>query len=324
VNTASGSTAERARPGELMRLVASGLTRNGFDIHPPECEDGGRLLIGCQGARCALAVNDWGFAEWECHPQADCVPDPKQIADLVTTLLTGGAGDYPRQGDGYDCAGITLKGIVGRELQARGLEVELEVAEDAMFFNAYAEVVATSPGTGEGAEVRVSDDGSVTWERDYAGDAAVLTGEPGYTGCRTDPAAVAGGIVAVVTQVLSQGLPGAQVTRTTQPAPGAAAQRHGNPGTQAAQDCLDDVTDLEKLASELDALGCTAQLLTPAGKLPYLGIADPPATMPCDRVYAQAGTFFWHGAQVIAPSNQAAAAAAIITQVLCTAPPDQR
>lgn len=61
--------ANRTKPGELMRLVAEGLTANGFDVRPPEYEGGCRLSIGCQGARCTVAVTDWGDVEWEYCPQ---------------------------------------------------------------------------------------------------------------------------------------------------------------------------------------------------------------------------------------------------------------
>ena len=46
--------AGRNEPGELMRLVADGLTANGFEVRPPEREGGCRLTIGCPGARCTV------------------------------------------------------------------------------------------------------------------------------------------------------------------------------------------------------------------------------------------------------------------------------
>jgi len=122
--------ANRTKPGELMRLVAEGLTANGFDVRPPEYEGGCRLSIGCQGARCAVSVSDWGDVEWEWRPWASGKADPKQTADVATALLTGRAQDYPRRGNGYGRDGLTFKGIVGLELKARGFGVELEVYED--------------------------------------------------------------------------------------------------------------------------------------------------------------------------------------------------
>jgi len=204
VNQASASVADRAyKPGELMRLVADGLTGNGLRVRLPECEDGRRLAISYHGARCDLAVNDCGYVEWDYFPRASGEADPKQTADLATTLLTGRAGDYPRVGTGYDLPDITFKGIVGLELKARGLDVGLEVYEDEDYYAAVAEIVVTSPESEEIARVRVTDDGGVTWERDYWPEAAVITWEPDYSGWIADPGSVAGAIVATITRAIS-------------------------------------------------------------------------------------------------------------------------
>src|SRR6266571_5918478 len=48
VNNACGSVADRAngtKPGELMRLVADGLTARGFDVRAPAYEGGCRMAI---------------------------------------------------------------------------------------------------------------------------------------------------------------------------------------------------------------------------------------------------------------------------------------
>src|SRR6266567_1049965 len=127
VNNACGSVADRANrtePGELMRLAADGLT-------------------AC------------GDVEWECAPQAGGEMDPKQIADIAATLLTGQAQAYPRLGTGYGHGSVTFKGIVGLELKARGFHVDLEVYQDEDYFDARAEIVVTSTGSGDGATVYV-------------------------------------------------------------------------------------------------------------------------------------------------------------------------
>jgi hypothetical protein len=206
VNNACGSVADRANrtePGELLRLVAEGLTANGFDVRPPEREGGCRMAIGCQGARCAVSVSDWGDVEWECCPQASGETDPKQIADVATTLLTGRAKDYPRKGNGYGHDSITFKGIVGLELKARGFEVDLEVDEDEDYFDARAEIVVTNPRSGEDAAVHVADDGSVTWTRDYWAEAATVIWEPEFCGWISDPEKVAAAVVATITWAMS-------------------------------------------------------------------------------------------------------------------------
>ncbi len=207
MNNACGSVtdaANRTRPGELMRLVAGGLAANGFDVRPPDYEDGCRMTIGCQGARCAVSVSDWGDVEWECCPWASDEADPKQIADVATVLLTGRAQDNPRRGNGYGREGLTFKGIVGLELRARGFDVDLEVYEDEDYFDARAEIVVTNPGSGKDAAVHVADDGSVTWLRDYWAEAATIIWEPEFCGWFDDPAKVAGAAVETITRAMSQ------------------------------------------------------------------------------------------------------------------------
>jgi hypothetical protein len=206
VNMACGSAAdhaERTKPGELMRLVAVGLSASGLDVRPPEHDGGCRLRIGCPGARCALSVTDWGDIEWECWPQASAA-DPGQIADVATVLLTGQTRDYPRRGNGYGHYGITFKGIVGLELKARGLAVDLEVYEDKDFFDARAEIVVTNPASADDATVHVTDEGSITWSRDYWAEAATVIWEPDFCGWIADPEKVAGAVVATITRAMSQ------------------------------------------------------------------------------------------------------------------------
>ncbi len=208
---ACADVADRVRPGELRRLVADGLTASGLDIRRPDGTPRHRLLIACPGAaRCALAVSDCGLVEWECCPHAGRVADPKLVADLATALLTGVAGEFPRRGGGYGRPDATLKGIVGVELAARGLDVELEVYEDRPNFEARSLIVATNPAAADAAAVEVSDDGCVTWLCDFWDEASVAA-EPGTCAPVPGPAEVAAAVVATVTTALSQGLPGTSV-----------------------------------------------------------------------------------------------------------------
>lgn len=203
MNNSCSHVADRARPGELLRLVADGLTDSGLEVRPPERDGSCHLVIACAGARCTLAVNDWGDAEWEYYTRSGDNADPKQLADATTALLTGRADDFPRLGRGYGHEGITLKGIVGLELKARGLDVDLNVYPDEDYFDALAEIVVTSPGSEEDAKVCVTDDGCLIWMRDYWDEAAASASEPNLCGSITDPAAVAAAVVETVTRAMS-------------------------------------------------------------------------------------------------------------------------
>lgn len=204
-NEGSGSVAQRAKPGELMRLVADRLTRNGFDVSLPEHDDGCRLTITGQDLRSTLSVSDCGLVQWEWCPRAADGVDPAKLADLTATLLTGQAGERP--GDQREPAGLTLKGAVGVDLRARGLTVALNVCEDELYFDAETEIVVTSPGSDPAAEVRITDNGSFTWQRDYWPEAATSSWEPEFHWWITDAAKLADAITAKLTQAISQCLP---------------------------------------------------------------------------------------------------------------------
>lgn len=208
MNSSCRDVAHRTRPGDLLRLVADGLTDSGLDVRPPERDGSCRLVIVCTGARCTLAVNDWGDAEWDYCPGSGEYADPKQLADLATALLTGPVDDFPRRGHGYDHEGITLKGIVGLELKARGLKVDLAVYPDEDYFDAHAEIVVTSPGSEEGAKIFVTDHGCLTWMREYWGEATRSVSEPDLSGPLTDPAAIAATVVNTITRAMSYLRPG--------------------------------------------------------------------------------------------------------------------
>jgi hypothetical protein len=195
--------ADRAAPGELLRLLADGLTGAGLDVRPP-ADGEGRLDIALPGARCTLAVGECGSAEWEYCPWSPQDADPDLTADLATVLLTGRAGPQPRLGSGYQFENVTFKGIVGLELKARGLDVELAVYCDETAFDTFAEIIATVPGPGDvGGQVCVTDEGGLTWTRDYLAEAAAMVSPPEPCGQAADPASVAGAVVEAVTRAMS-------------------------------------------------------------------------------------------------------------------------
>lgn len=198
-----GGLAEHGQPGELIRLVADGLTVSGLDVRLTDPEGAARLDIICEAGQCRLSVNDWASAEWDYTPRSKDEADPALTAGLATALLTGSAGHYPHPAGGYRREGITFKGIVGRELRARGLDVGLEVYADEDYFDAHAEIIITNPGSRDDAQVRVTDEGCLTWTRDYWGQTATIVFEPDFCGWITNPADVAASVVATITQAMA-------------------------------------------------------------------------------------------------------------------------
>jgi hypothetical protein len=180
------------KPGELLSLVMDGLSGSGLDVRRGE---GSVVAIAWPGARCTLAVSDCGRAEWEYCPQPPA--DPGLAADLATALLTGHPGPFPRLAESRDRA--TFKASVGRELKARGLDVELAVYTDEAAFDAFAEIVATAPGGNQDAQVHVADDGGMTWIRDYQAETTATASGPDFCG----PAGVASSVVETVMRAMS-------------------------------------------------------------------------------------------------------------------------
>ena len=188
MSNASGNVADRTNSGELLHLVADGLTANDFDVRLPTYEGGSRLTIKRMDAWCTLSVSDMGYVEWECPPSSTGEPDPKCAADLATMLLTGSTGDMPYGGNAYEALGVTFKGVVAMELKSRGLDVALNVFKDEKYFEAVSEIVVTNPDSRDDATVRVTDDGHVTWACDYS----------------TEATTVAGVVVATISQAMAQ------------------------------------------------------------------------------------------------------------------------
>lgn len=163
----NGTDASAYRPGELMRMVADRLRARGLNVGLPTIEEARRLSVRGGGGRCELSVGDCGHIECEYSLPDRGEAAPERIADVATMLLTGHAGSYPRRGAGYGQPGISLKGVAGLELKARGFDVGLEVYEDYVCYDVFASIVVTNPGTGTNATIRVGDDGVIIWEQDY-------------------------------------------------------------------------------------------------------------------------------------------------------------
>jgi hypothetical protein len=77
--------------------------------------------------------------------------------------------------------------------------------------------------------------------------------------------------------------------------------------------------ELGTLAAEMAARGYTARLHTPHARLPYLEIRNPEVSALSEKVYAQAGAFWFSWAAKIADTDSPADAARMLARVLATA-----
>jgi serine/threonine-protein kinase RsbW len=89
--------------------------------------------------------------------------------------------------------------------------------------------------------------------------------------------------------------------------------------TMPVQERSDDPSiqaELQKLATGVTGRGLTAALRTPAGKLPYLDVCNPHVMVMTERVYAQAGSFWYGWDERIGRYDELEQVAALITRVL--------
>jgi hypothetical protein len=153
----------------------AGMTRAGFDARPAGHEENERLAISCAAGTGTLTLTDYGHAVWDYTPGSPGA-DPDLAADMASTLLTGRPGPHPRLSRASRRDGITFRGLVGRELKARGLDVELAVFTDEDTFDVFTEIVAGVPGGDDETMVCVADDGRLTWTRSHWPQAPPLSG----------------------------------------------------------------------------------------------------------------------------------------------------
>jgi hypothetical protein len=78
----------------------------------------------------------------------------------------------------------------------------------------------------------------------------------------------------------------------------------------------EELADLERLGAELTARGYQTSICTPPGRLPYLDVRNPRASVLAEKVYAQADAFWFSWAERIAGCDEVTTAAAILARVL--------
>lgn len=182
--------------GTAMRMVAERLTANGVAIRMPDYADSRRLnIVNARRARSEIIAEDCGYVVWDYWPWSGAHSDPADITSLVLRVL--GADHYATTRNISAQPALKLKGIVGRDLAARGLRVSLEVFEDLVAFDVVAEISVTNPARPERGRVCITDEGSVMWEYHHESTRETLmdvvdTITPvltnGIGGCRTHAA----------------------------------------------------------------------------------------------------------------------------------------
>ncbi len=188
-----------AAPPALAALTAAALTSAGHHVTGPD--DAGRLLIAARLAQCVVIVTDNADAELHWTPHAGQHGDPHATAAMAAALLDG--RPCPRHPDAKAGKDITPKGIAGMDLRAGGYTVALTVHTDDYYYDVTAEITVTSPRAPGTAYL--TDQGGLTWHRDYSRDHAAETWEPAYRAWLPDPPAAARAIADTITRALPPG-----------------------------------------------------------------------------------------------------------------------
>ena len=153
--------------GELAHLTAECLTAQGFRVTEPDSTDtdGRVLLITCLGRHGTLYVGAYADIELQWTSDDGGFADARQMADMAAALLSDPPRD--RSAEMPACsAAVTLKGVVGRDLESRGYDVELIVYRDEPFFGVSADIGITTGERDQGT-VYINDDGGLMWQRDF-------------------------------------------------------------------------------------------------------------------------------------------------------------
>jgi hypothetical protein len=160
----SGTGTGGQEPGWARRSVAECLTERGLNVDVPEQEEGGFLTITTAGdAHCQVDVEDDQNLLCAYFSPGSMDARPADIAGMVLGLL-GVRDDVPAGSYARLYRGATLKGAVGREMIARGLNVRMDVIENHEFYSVTADIVVDDPARPERGTIRLADDPWLQWE----------------------------------------------------------------------------------------------------------------------------------------------------------------
>ncbi len=194
IDHCGSAAAHSGEPGAAMRAVAARLAAHGFDVRGPAWAEGRRLMVtNLAGATCDVTAEDDGPVTWEYARGASEGADPGRLAGLVMRLLTG--DNASRRRSRVDRRDLTagLQSTVGRELKAKGLDVDLDIYADHASLEVIAEIVVTNPAQPERGRVRIGDELGLEWESGCCGDAG------------SDALAIADTIITVLAEDIEDG-----------------------------------------------------------------------------------------------------------------------
>ncbi|HEX7662049.1 MAG TPA: hypothetical protein VF444_21495 [Pseudonocardiaceae bacterium] len=154
--------------GKLAHLTAECLASKGLRVSELDSSEphGATLVIPLRGARCRLFVTDDADVELDWTPLDADTKDPLRVADHVAGLLS--ADPAVRDPNAATpSSSIHFKGVVGRDLEARGFHVELNIYRDEAFFDVTVDIEVTEFDGAETGKAYVDDDGSFIWLADF-------------------------------------------------------------------------------------------------------------------------------------------------------------
>jgi hypothetical protein len=152
-----------------MHAVAQKLHDRGIEVRWPKYGDSRRLaIVNARDARSEITAEDCGYVTWDYWPRTGPGTDAADLAATVLDVLGAHVAAPVPAARGV----LTLKGAVGRALKDRGLNVSVAVYQDDVAFDATTEIVAANPAVPSCGQVRVTDDGCITWECHHDGPPA--------------------------------------------------------------------------------------------------------------------------------------------------------
>jgi hypothetical protein len=150
----------------MLHLIAAGLSARNLPIRYTHDQEEGLLRItGLAGRYCTVIADDSSYVLVDCWPAGP--PAPRAAALAATAMRIVGDHDDWRPGDPVSDPDLTLLSRVGLALRAAGLTVRLNVLADEKNLEVFTQITVTHPRRPERGQLRIGDDGTITWECDH-------------------------------------------------------------------------------------------------------------------------------------------------------------